>query len=119
MKNKFIDSIKIKGKGEIELTLVLLEFEHEGYKVVLSPALDLHAYGKTRKTARKSFDETLTLYLDHVTEERTLFEDLKNLGWTKHHYFKKRFKPPTYVPSEIVSMKGLEEFSTRLLELQL
>jgi len=120
MANK-LDYIKIKGRTvDVGLNAIGYKDKEEGVFVIHSPALDLYAYGKNQKQAFIAFEETLSLYIDYVMNEKTLEKDLKRLGWTRSVYFPKRLNPPNYNPNEIMSKKGISDFNiiNKQMELQ-
>jgi hypothetical protein len=118
MTKKFFDTIKMKN-NQLTLNLTLIGYIDEGNFILFSPALDLYAYGENEDDAFKAFDETISLYLDHVKEENSLDEDLKKLGWKKDALFKKRYTPPKYDPRDIMSEKGVNSFQIVDKSLQL
>jgi hypothetical protein len=79
-------SLEIKGnfhnqKGKINFNLPVITFQENEVYFFYTPALDLTGYGKTEEEARTSFQETLGQFLDYTTNKKTLFEELKKLGW--------------------------------------
>jgi len=68
-------------KGNIEVRLSLILFKEDNIHYVYSPALDLTGYGKTEKEASDSFELMLKEFIKYTTNKKTLFDELKRLGW--------------------------------------
>jgi hypothetical protein len=78
--------LEIKGnfhnrRSQIKFNLPIITFHEENVYFFYTPALDLTGYGKTEEEAKSSFEETLSQFLDYTTNKKTLFAQLKKLGW--------------------------------------
>ena len=62
-----------------ELTLISFQENHVFF--VYCPALDLTGYGENESEAKKSFSQTLKMYVNHTIQKKTLFKDLEEHGW--------------------------------------
>ena len=65
--------------SSMKLNLIFFKDEEAYYSYC--PALDLLGYGDTENEAQKSFNIVLEEYIRYTTENQTLIEDLKSLGW--------------------------------------
>ncbi len=82
---------------------ITVNFLKEGkYFVAYSPALELSAYGETLEKAKKSFTETLGIFLDHLTQAGTLEDELLSLGWERNS--KQTLTPPVIVSSQTIKI---------------
>ncbi|MFK7798770.1 MAG: hypothetical protein AB8E82_15070 [Aureispira sp.] len=107
---KFQDKLNLK-KDTITLNLTLISFQEDDYSVLYSPTLDLYGYGENEGEALNSFNETIYLYLEYGMNENTILQDLKNLGWERQKYFKKRFNTAKYSPKKIMQEKGIQNYA--------
>jgi len=53
------------------------------YFVAYTPALDFAATGDSVESAKKSFSETVNIFLDEIEGKGTLEEVLQEFGWQK------------------------------------
>lgn len=67
--------------GQINFNLPIIKFQEDDLYFFYTPALDLTGYGKTEEEAKTSLEETLGQFLDYTTNKKTLFSELKKLGW--------------------------------------
>ena len=79
-------SLEIKGnfsnnRGKIDFNLPVIKFQEDDVFFYYTPALDLTGYGKTEQEAYDSFQQSLGQFLDYTTNKKTLFGQLKKLGW--------------------------------------
>ena len=79
-------SLEIKGnfsnnRGKIDFNLPVIKFQEDDIFFYYTPALDLTGYGKTEQEAYDSFQQSLGQFLDYTTNKKTLFDQLKKLGW--------------------------------------
>lgn len=86
-------------KTSFDLALVL--FEEDKVMFCFCPALDITGYGYSEKEAAKSFDITLSQYLDHTIKEKTLKRDLTRIGWHFSRGVKRKVSPPQF--SELIN----------------
>jgi hypothetical protein len=107
MKSWDIESKFFNSKASYTVKLPVLSFKDGNVHIIYCPALDLSGSGNTESQAKESFAITVTEYLDYTTNKRTLFSDLKKLGWTVHKNKKKLASPPPM--SEL--LENNEEFS--------
>ena len=63
----------------MKLNLIFFKDDEAFYSYC--PALDLLGYGETENEAQKSFNVVLGEYIRYTTENQTLMDDLKSLGW--------------------------------------
>lgn len=66
---------------KITVNLPMIEFEEDGCKIIYCPALDVSGYGKTEKEANESFLITIGEFFLYCLHKKTLFEELKSMGW--------------------------------------
>jgi hypothetical protein len=65
----------------VKFNLPLIKFQEEDVYFIYSPALDLTGYGRTEEEAKASFGETIDQFLDYTIKKKTLFSELRKLGW--------------------------------------
>lgn len=94
-------------KGAINVNVPVISFIDEDTHIVYCPALDLSGYGKNETEAEVSFQMHLLEYLQYTTNKKTLWSDLKKLGWEIRKSVKKPATPPKM--SELLEKN--EEFS--------
>jgi hypothetical protein len=71
----------VNREGRINFNLPIIKFEEDNLFFFYTPALDLTGYGKTEAEAEQSFQQTLGQFLDYSTNNKTLYSELKKLGW--------------------------------------
>lgn len=64
---------------KVKVSLSVIEFKEDNIYFVYSPALDLTGYDRTLKGAHRSFEETLSYFLEYTLENQTLEAELKRL----------------------------------------
>jgi hypothetical protein len=102
-KGKFSNS-----KGVLDFEIPLISFIDDNTHIIYCPVLDLSGYGNDETEARKSFDTVLEEFLAYTNNKKTLWTDLKNLGWT----IKKSKKKPEATPPPLSALLDTnEEFS--------
>lgn len=69
------------GDTGIKTNLSLLSFVEEGIHIIYSPALDLSGYGNTEGEAKESFEVVLSEFFNYCMNKKTVFDELKRLGW--------------------------------------
>jgi hypothetical protein len=94
-------------KGQVTLQIALISFIDDNTHIIYCPALDLSGYGIDETDARKSFDLALEEYLNYTINKRTLWIDLKNLGWV----IRKNKQKPAVPPPMSQLLERNEEFS--------
>jgi hypothetical protein len=95
-------------KGLINLEVPLISFIDDNTHIIYCPVLDLSGYGNDETEAKKSFDTVLEEYFSYTINKKSLWTDLKKLGWI----IKKSKKKPAAMPppmSELLETN--EEFS--------
>jgi hypothetical protein len=79
----------------ILVQLSLLSFKEDDVVIVYSPALDLSGYGEDEKSAKESFQEALSEFLRDTSNKKTLWHELKRMGWKiKGSKKRPRFEQP-------------------------
>ena len=106
-----IEYIIEKG-GFITVLVNVLIYEEDDYYYAYSPALRLTAEGEDLDDAMKSFDESIIHYLEHVLENKTLEADLKEHGWHKNKWAKKRYIPSQYNERQVMSNMGVIDYQS-------
>ena len=100
---------KIPAKeGYVDLQVPLISFIDDNTHIIYCPALDLSGYGNDETEAKKSFDTVLEEYLNYTINKKSLWTDLKKLGWT---ITKSKKKPAATPPSMTEVLETNEEFS--------
>lgn len=84
-----------KGGNSVEFNLPIITFQEEGLYFYYTPVLDLTGYGKTDEEAKTSFEETISQFFDYAINKKTLFAELKKLGWKVSN--RSVSKPPSLV----------------------
>lgn len=93
MARKQVSAIFDRGTGKIQVQLLLLQWEEEGIHYLYAPALDLTGYGYSEEEARRSFETNLDEFVDYTDKKKTIYDELKRLGWTINKK-KKRVQAP-------------------------
>jgi len=91
--------LQYKGKfdaedASVEFQLPVISFIDDNTSIIYCPALDLSGYGNDEFEARASFDAVLEEYLDYTIKKKTLWPDLKKLGWSIKKSRAKAATPP-------------------------
>jgi hypothetical protein len=102
-KRKFSDS-----RGGVDSQFPLISFIDDNTHIIYCPVLDLSGYGNDETEARKSFDTVLEEFLTYTINKKTLWTDLKKLGWTIK---KNKKKPVATPPSLSCLLETNEEFN--------
>ena|SRR3990167_8692385 len=85
-------------KEIIQARLPVTFFKEGETFIVYSPVLDLSSCGSTFESARKNFNEALTLFFDSCLKHDTLDEALELLGWQLSR--DNQWEPPVVVGQE-------------------
>ncbi len=71
--------------NNIIVNLQMIEFEEDNCTVVYCPALDVSGYGRDLKEATESFNISLHEFFLYGLHKKTIFEELKSMGWIIKH----------------------------------
>jgi hypothetical protein len=107
MKSLNVESKFSNEKGSINVKVAVISFKEDNTHIIYCPALDLSGSGNTESEAKESFAITVSEYLNYTTHKRTLWTDLKKLGWT----IKKNKKKPATPPPMSELLESNEEFN--------
>jgi len=107
MKSLNVDSKFSNEKGSINVKVAVISFKEDNTHIIYCPALDLSGSGNTESEAKESFAITVSEYFNYTTHKRTLWTDLKKLGWT----IKKNKKKPATPPPMSELLESNEEFN--------
>src|SRR5438876_10654668 len=94
-------------QSTVNLLVPLISFIDDNTHIIYCPALDLNGYGNDETEARQSFDTVLEEYLNYTINKKTLWADLRKLGWT----IRKSKQKPATPPSMSELLEKNEEFS--------
>ncbi len=81
----------------ISANIPVLSLRDGGAFICYSPAFDLVAHGDSFEDARRSFAQTLKLFIEEVTKKGTWEAVLSEYGWEK---IKKDWTPPRIIGQE-------------------
>jgi predicted RNase H-like HicB family nuclease len=81
MKKLDFSATLVASEATIKTQLPMYIFKEDNTYVVYCPCLDLSAAGATEREAKAEFAEILRLHIEYCVNKRTLFDDLKALGW--------------------------------------
>lgn len=95
-------------KGILDFQVPLISFIDDNTHIIYCPVLDLSGYGNDETEAKKSFDIVLEEYLSYTITKKSLWSDLKKLGWTVK---KSKTKPAAIPPSMSEILETNQEFS--------
>jgi hypothetical protein len=70
------------GHNTISVHLGVYVFDENGVYIAYCPALDLSGYGNNMEEAKKSFSDTLCIYIEYAIDNKTLEKDLLSHGWS-------------------------------------
>ena len=87
-----------KQKTTISFDMPVSVFKEGKNYVAFTPALDLSTSAPTYEGAKKRFEEAVVIFLEEVSKQGTLEENLNNLGWKK---VKKKWKSPVVVSQSL------------------
>ena len=83
-------------RERVHANLLVLVFQEEQSYIAYSPALDLSGYGYSDEEAKASFEIALKNFLDITTKKKTLYSELKRMGWKIHGQKLKIVKSPSF-----------------------
>ena len=101
---KLFNSFKREG-NTITVTLQMVLFEEGDYFVAYCPALELSSYGKNTKTAKREFENTLTIFIEETVKRGTLDKELLSLGWALQKVPEVKYEPPALNIKELMAEK--------------
>lgn len=78
----------------INLQVEVNFFKEGDYIIAYAPALDLSAYGDSEEDAKKSFEQSLKLFIKEVVKKGTLEKLLLELGWNLVLRPQPKYTPP-------------------------
>jgi hypothetical protein len=87
----------IAADSKIDVRLPIIIFKENDTEIAYCPALDLSGYGMDESSALDSFNISLSEFLKYTLNKKTLFSNLKELGWIIDK--KKPMHPPEFSAS--------------------
>ena len=81
-------------REEIKVNLPIIIFEEDNAIIMYCPALDVQGYGKDEVEAMESFKVTLSEFFLYTMRKKTLFDELKRMGWIIRKSRVKPMSPP-------------------------
>lgn len=90
----------------LTVPLSILVWEDHSIHYIYSPALDLTGYGTSKAEAQESFEVTVDEFLRYTELNKTIYEELKRLGWTVD-----KSKMQVYPPDDAGMRKNNETYS--------
>ena len=81
------------GDLKIDIRLAVYIWQEDQRYFVFSPALDVTGYGRTEIEAKESFEITLHEFISYMHNEKTIFDELEQLGWTVNRKRKRVHAP--------------------------
>ncbi|MDX2062763.1 MAG: hypothetical protein SFY70_06860 [Bacteroidia bacterium] len=95
----------------IEVHVQVYYAPEEGHIVAFCPSLDLVGSGKTEQEAEASISIVIDEYFRYTTNKKTLYDDLKEHGWTIHKTGSKFYAT---APAEADVVERIPEFGEML-----
>ena len=96
-KEKVFTGNWIEKDNKIDVRLPIIIFKEDNIEIAYCPALDVSGYGTNEATALDSFKISLNEFLRYTLNKKTLFSNLKELGWKIHKT--KPMHPPEFSKS--------------------
>ena len=88
-----VEILKInKKKQTIFFKLQIHSFKEGAFEIVYIPSLEISGYGETKAEAMELMKTSLFIFGENILKSvnHKITEDLKELGWEQHSYFKKQ-----------------------------
>lgn len=89
-------------KTTVNFNLPVSIFREGNIYVASTPVLDLSTSASTYEEVKKRFEEIVGIFLEEVSKQGTLDENLKNLGWRK---VRKEWTSPVVVSQTLEDFK--------------
>ena len=102
---KLFNSFEKEGDDTIKVILQVMLYKEGDYFVAYCPALELSSYGDNDKTAKHSFEDALTIFLEETMNRGTLEKELLSLGWVLQKVPEAKYKPPSVNIKELLAAK--------------
>jgi hypothetical protein len=83
------------GDTQFDVQLPVISFIDDNTHIIYCPALDLSGYGNDETEAKESFDIVLEEFLTYTASKKSLWADLKKLGWAVKKSNQKAATPPS------------------------
>lgn len=84
------------GDSIVQAKLEMYMFQEDGAYIVYCPALDLSAYGDNEDDAKRAFEKTFEMHFAYCINKKTLYDDLKQHGWTIRSKKQRKIKAPSF-----------------------
>lgn len=82
-------------RGFVKISLAIIKFEEDGYKIIYCPAIDVSGYGLTDEEAEESFKISLSEFFRYTINKGTFDDELRRMGWIIPKSKHKQMTPPT------------------------
>jgi hypothetical protein len=86
----------IGGNNFISVKLPVYLFQEDNVFIAYCPSLDLSGSGNSMEESKKSFEESLNIYLNYCITKNTLIKDLRNHGWNVRGHKQHKIKAPGF-----------------------
>lgn len=83
------------GEYNISISLSVYLWKEDNVYFVYAPALDITGYGNSDEEAKRSFEITLTEFLNYTNSKETFYDELEHLGWSVNRR-KRRVHAPEF-----------------------
>lgn len=94
-----MDNLSFNGKyeeGDTQITIKVgvYLFKEDNTFIAYCPALDMSGYGESEIEAKKSFEQSMMMYVEYCVHKNTLVADLKEHGWDIKSKKQRKIKCP-------------------------
>lgn len=94
-----MDNLSFNGKyeeGDTQITIKVgvYLFKEDNTFIAYCPALDMSGYGESEIEAKKSFEQSMMMYVEYCVHKNTLVADLKKHGWDIKSKKQRKIKCP-------------------------
>lgn len=82
------------GATKITIKVGVYLFREDNVFIAYCPALDMSGYGENENEAKKSFEQSMSIYVEYCIRKNTLVADLKKHGWDIKSKRQRKIKSP-------------------------
>ena len=65
----------------VSVRIPIIQFEEDNNQIIYCPALEVSGYGNSESEAKKSFEISLAEFFKYTLHKKTLYNEMRRLGW--------------------------------------
>jgi len=65
----------------VTVRVPIIQFEEDNNQIIYCPALEVTGYGNSEDEAKEAFEISLSEFFKYTLHKRTLYNEMRRLGW--------------------------------------